>query len=43
MEKNVPSGIPMTKAYDIKLQTMATNKCQEIASKFDKNANQSQS
>ena len=35
MEKNVPSGLPGIKAYDIRLHTLATNECQEIASKFE--------
>ena len=34
MEKNVPCGLPMVKTYDIRLHTLATNKCQELASKF---------
>ena len=41
MEKNVPGGIPMTKAYDIRLHTMATNECQDLDSKIVENANQS--
>ena len=28
MEKNVPSGLPVVKYYDIRLHTMATNECQ---------------
>ena len=35
MDKNVPSGILVTKAYDIRLHTMAINECQDLASKFD--------
>ena len=35
MEKNVPSGLPTIKAYDIRLPTLDTNECQEIASKFE--------
>ena len=34
MEKNVPSGLLGIKDYDIRLQTLATNECQEMASKF---------
>ena len=34
MEKNVPSRIPIDKSYAIRLHTMATNECQELASKF---------
>lgn len=35
MEKNVPSSLPIVKAYDIRLHTLATNKFQELASKFE--------
>ena len=35
LEKNVPGGLSVIKAYDIKLHTLATNECQEIASKFE--------
>ena len=41
MEKNVPSSLPAVKAYDIRLHTLATNECQEIASKFKEKARQS--
>ena len=41
MEKNVPSGFQIIKAYDIKLHTLATNECQELASKFEEKAKQS--
>ena len=34
MEKNVPSSLPVVKAYDTRLHTLATNECQELASKF---------
>ena len=35
MGKGVPSGLPpAVKAYDIRLHTLATNECQELASKF---------
>ena len=35
MEKNVPSTLPMVKTYDIKLHTLATSECQELATKFE--------
>ena len=35
MEKNVQIRLYIVKAYDIRLQTMATNDCQELASKFE--------
>ena len=41
MDKNIPSGPPTIKAYDIKLHTLATNECQELASKFEEKAKQS--
>ena len=41
MEKNVPSGLPGIKAYDIRLHTSATNECQEIDSKFEEKVKQS--
>jgi hypothetical protein len=41
MEKNVPSGLPVIKAYDIILHTLDTNECQEIASKFEEKGKQS--
>ena len=34
MQKNVPSSLPAVKTDDIKLHTLATNECQELASKF---------
>ena len=34
--KKVPSGLPIVKAYDIRLHTLATNECQELDSKFEK-------
>ena len=33
-KKNVPSSLPAVKSYDTRLHTLATNKCQELASKF---------
>ena len=41
MEKIVPSGLPGIKAYDIRLHTLATNECQEMASKFEEKVKQS--
>ena len=41
LEKNVPGGLPIIKAYDIRLHTLATNECQELASKFEENVKQS--
>ena len=41
MEKSVPSGLPIIKAYDIRLHTLATNECQEMTSKFEERARQS--
>ena len=35
MEKSVPSSLLVVKFYDIKLHTVDTNKCQELASKFE--------
>lgn len=33
-KKNVPSSLPVVKYFDIRLHTLATNGCQELASKF---------
>ena len=41
MEKNVPNSLPIVKAYDIRLHTLATNECQEIASKFEEKVRKS--
>lgn len=41
LEKNVPGDLPMIKAYDIILHTLATNECQELASKFEERVKQS--
>ena len=38
IEKSVPSSLLVVKTYDIKLHTMATNECQELASKFEEKA-----
>ena len=35
MEKNVPSSLPVIKSYDISLHTLATTKCQDLASRFE--------
>ena len=40
MEKNVPSSLPVIKSYDISVHTLATSECQELASRFEKNARQ---
>ena len=40
MEKNVPSSLPVIKTYDIRLHTLATSECQELASKFEGKARQ---
>ena len=41
MEKHVPNSFPVVKAYDIRLHTLATNECQELASKFEEKSRQS--
>jgi hypothetical protein len=41
MEKIVPSILPVVKAYDIRLHTLATKECHELAFKFKKRAKQS--
>ena len=41
MEKNVPSSLPVVKAYDIRLYTTTTNECQELDSKFEERVRQS--
>ena len=41
MGKNVPSNLLTIKSYDIRLHTLATNECQEVASKFEEKARQS--
>ena len=40
MEKSVLSSLPSVKNYDIRLHTLATNECQELASKFEEKARQ---
>ena len=41
MEKNISSGLPGIKAYDIRLHTLATNECQELASMFEQKVKKS--
>ena len=41
MEKSVPSSLPIVKTYDIRLHTLDTNECQELASKFEQKVRQS--
>jgi hypothetical protein len=41
LEKSVPSDLSETKAYDIRLHTLAINECQELSSKFEESARQS--
>ena len=41
MEKNVPTFLLGIESYDIKLHTVATNECQEMASKFEEEVKQS--
>ena len=41
MEKNVPSILPTVIAYEIRSHTLATNECQELASKFEEKERQS--
>ena len=38
MEKSISSSLPVVKSYDIRLHTLATNECQELASKFEEKA-----
>lgn len=41
MEKSVLSGLSTIKDYDIRLHTLATNECQELASMFEERARHS--
>ena len=41
VEKNVPSSLPAIKDCDIRLHTLDTNECQELASKFEERVRQS--
>ena len=36
-ENNVPSSLPIIKIYDISVHTLATTKCQDLASRFKEN------
>ena len=38
--ESVPSSLHTVKTYDIKLHTLASNECQELASKFEEKARQ---
>ena len=38
MVKNVPSSLLVIKSYDISVHTLATTKCQDLASRFEENA-----
>ena len=40
MENNFPSSLLVIKSYDISLHTLATIKCQDLASRFEENARQ---
>ena len=40
-KKNVPDRLPTLKSYDIRLHTLATHECQELASKFEEKVKQS--
>ena len=37
-EKNIPSSLPTIKSYDITVYSMATEECQDLASRFEENA-----
>ena len=41
LEKNVPCGLYIIKAYDIIFHTLNTNECQEISSNFEEKVMQS--
>ena len=38
IEKDIPSSLPSVKSYDITMYSMATKKCQDLASRFEENA-----
>ena len=38
MEKNIPSILMIIKSYDISVHTLATTKCQDLATRFEENA-----
>ena len=37
-EKDIPSSLPLVKSYDITVDSMATEECQDLASRFEENA-----
>ena len=37
-EKDIPSSIPSIKSYDVTIYSMATEECQDLASRFEENA-----
>ena len=37
-EKNIHSSLPRVKSYDITVYSMATEECQDLASRFEENA-----
>ena len=39
-EKNVPISLPFIKSYDIRVHTLDTTECQDLASRFEENAKQ---
>lgn len=41
MQKNVPSSLPLITSYDISLHTLATTKCQYLASRLEERSTQS--
>lgn len=38
IKKNIPSSLPTIKIYDITMYSMATEECQDLASRFEENA-----
>lgn len=38
IEKNIPSSLPMIKSYDITMHSMTTKECQDLAFRFEENA-----
>ena len=40
MEKSVPSSLLAVKTYDVRLHTLDTNECQELACKFEEKTRQ---
>ena len=37
-KKNIPSSLPTIKGYDIKIYSIPTEECQDLASRFEENA-----